>query len=141
MGEKPTTDPPTTGHRRTDARSIEYEYRDAEYEYESNRMKSPSSDLASAKKLRSRSSQRSRFPPRCGRSLTEPPGRPKICHIGGDLRSAVSAGSETRAEQRDRAEQCAEQCDGYFLADAYGGIVTASTNTDGEMQHGNFRAW
>jgi hypothetical protein len=36
---------------------------------------------------------------RCGRSLTEPPGRPKVSNIAGDLRSAVSAGSETLAEQ------------------------------------------
>ena len=63
-------------------------------------------------------------PQRCGRSLTEPPGRPKVSHIGGDLRSVVSAGSETRAEQgsETRAEQGsetrAEQCDCYFLADA-----------------------
>ena len=35
---------------------------------------------------------------RCGRSLTEPPGRPKVSKIGGDLRSAVSARSETLAE-------------------------------------------
>ena len=37
-------------------------------------------------------------PPRCGRSLTEPPCRPKVSNIAGDLRSAVSAGSETLAE-------------------------------------------
>ena len=37
--------------------------------------------------------------PRCGRSLTEPPGRPKVSKIAGDLRSVVSAGSETLAER------------------------------------------
>ncbi len=34
-----------------------------------------------------------------GRSLTEPLGRPKVSLIAGDLRSAVSAGSETLAER------------------------------------------
>jgi hypothetical protein len=34
----------------------------------------------------------------CGRSLAEPSGRPKVSNIVGDLRSAVSAGSETLAE-------------------------------------------
>jgi len=31
--------------------------------------------------------------------LTEPPGRPKVSWMAGDLRSGVSAGSETRAER------------------------------------------
>ena len=39
------------------------------------------------------------YPQRCGRSLTEPPRRPKVSKIAGDLRSAVSAGSETLAER------------------------------------------
>jgi hypothetical protein len=33
------------------------------------------------------------LPPRCGRSLTEPPRRPKVSMIAGDLRSPVAAGS------------------------------------------------
>jgi hypothetical protein len=47
-------------------------------------------------------SKRRHFPRRCGRSLTEPPGRPKVSNFAGDLRSAVSAGSETLAERRKR---------------------------------------
>ena len=39
------------------------------------------------------------YPQRCGRSLTEPPRRPTVSDIAGDLRSAVSAGSETLAER------------------------------------------
>jgi hypothetical protein len=50
---------------------------------------------------------------RCGRSLTEPRGRPKVSNIAGDLRSAVSAGSETLAEQSEtfaeQSETFAEQ--------------------------------
>jgi hypothetical protein len=36
--------------------------------------------------------QEMNYPQRCGRSLTEPPGRPKVFKIAGELRSAVSAG-------------------------------------------------
>ena len=35
---------------------------------------------------------------RCGPSLTEPPSRPKLSKIAGDLRSAVSTGSQTLAK-------------------------------------------
>ncbi len=36
---------------------------------------------------------------RCGRSLTEPLGQPKVSNIAGDLRSEVSAGSENLADR------------------------------------------
>jgi glycosyltransferase involved in cell wall biosynthesis len=47
-----------------------------------------------AKKLRANAT-----PPRCRRSLTEPPRRPKVSSIAGDLRSVVWAGAETLAER------------------------------------------
>ena len=39
------------------------------------------------------------YPQRCDGSLTEPLARPKVSNISGDLRSAVSAGSQILAER------------------------------------------